>query len=295
MRQPINSPLTRILTACVLLALALAASRVTAAVPPLTNYQGYLTDATGQPISGSKPMTFGLYADSTGGSALWSESYESVFVAAGVFNVLLGTVTPLPSSVFTGAKLWLQTQVETVTIQPRRPIATVAYCFHAQTADVAQVVASELWETDGTDVYRSTGNVGIGTGNPSERLQVTGTVHSTTGGFKFPDGSVQTTAASLGAGNAFVGMVGAGNHVFALNRCGDVFSARNDNPCGFVYCTTIPAAGQNFVAMAYTINGSIVWALTESGEVWRAIYDPNSCLVSWSACPTAIAAVCSGQ
>ncbi len=37
-------------------------------------------------------------------------------------------------------------------------------------------------------------NVGIGTENPSEKLQVAGLVFSSDGGFKFPDGSVQTRA-----------------------------------------------------------------------------------------------------
>jgi hypothetical protein len=41
----------------------------------------------------------------------------------------------------------------------------------------------------------SGGNVGVGTANPTERLSVAGTVQSTSGGFKFPDGSVQGTAA----------------------------------------------------------------------------------------------------
>ena len=40
----------------------------------------------------------------------------------------------------------------------------------------------------------SAGNVGVGTASPSEKLSVAGTVQSTSGGFKFPDGSVQTTA-----------------------------------------------------------------------------------------------------
>ena len=39
------------------------------------------------------------------------------------------------------------------------------------------------------------GNVGIGTLTPSQKLEVAGTVYSTSGGFKFPDNTTQTTAA----------------------------------------------------------------------------------------------------
>ena len=37
--------------------------------------------------------------------------------------------------------------------------------------------------------------VGVGTSNPTEKLSVAGTIESTSGGFKFPDGTVQNTAA----------------------------------------------------------------------------------------------------
>ena len=40
------------------------------------------------------------------------------------------------------------------------------------------------------------GSVGIGTTSPGQKLSVAGTIESTLGGFKFPDGSVQTSAAS---------------------------------------------------------------------------------------------------
>jgi hypothetical protein len=39
------------------------------------------------------------------------------------------------------------------------------------------------------------GNVGIGTVTPSDRLSVNGTIESGSGGFKFPDGTIQKTAA----------------------------------------------------------------------------------------------------
>lgn len=42
----------------------------------------------------------------------------------------------------------------------------------------------------------SGGNVGIGTAGPGQKLTVAGTIHSTSGGIKFPDGTTQTTAAS---------------------------------------------------------------------------------------------------
>ena len=43
------------------------------------------------------------------------------------------------------------------------------------------------------------GNVGVGTDSPTSRFTVVGLIHSLSGGFKFPDGTVQTTAASNNA------------------------------------------------------------------------------------------------
>lgn len=40
------------------------------------------------------------------------------------------------------------------------------------------------------------GNVGIGSASPGQRLTVAGTVESTSGGFRFPDGTTQTSASS---------------------------------------------------------------------------------------------------
>jgi hypothetical protein len=50
------------------------------------------------------------------------------------------------------------------------------------------------------------GNVGIGAANPGYKLDVAGVISSSTGGFRFPDGTVQLTATSAGGGGTITGV-----------------------------------------------------------------------------------------
>ena len=71
-------------------------------------------------------------------------------------------------------------------------------------ADSADIMTSTA---DNQFLIRASGGVGIGTDSPSEQLEVVGVVHSSVGGFRFPDNTVQTTAATpadltVGTGDA---------------------------------------------------------------------------------------------
>ena len=78
--------------------------------------------------------------------------------------------------------------------------------------------ASPTWQldSDGSTVFYDGGNVGIGTTTPGEMLTVAGMIESTVGGFKFPDDSVQTTAAFGGAGGISSLQGPSGTPAFAL-------------------------------------------------------------------------------
>jgi hypothetical protein len=51
-----------------------------------------------------------------------------------------------------------------------------------------------------SQIFDNGSQVGIGTASPGQKLTVAGTIESTSGGFKFPDGTTQTTAAALPTG-----------------------------------------------------------------------------------------------
>jgi hypothetical protein len=103
------------------------------------NYQGRLVDNSNNPITGSTAMTFRLYNVPNGGTALWTEAYSgasSINVQAGLFNVLLGTLNPIPASIFvTNNTLFLGITVGNDSeMIPREQLGSAPYAIVAQTA-----------------------------------------------------------------------------------------------------------------------------------------------------------------
>lgn len=110
-----------------------------AEVPRFINYQGKLTTAEGGCVDTTLSMQFSIYSDSTDGDPLWSETQSSVRVSYGVFNVLLGSETEIPDSVFTGDIRYLGVKVEEdQEMVPRKQIASVGYAYRSLNADTAR-------------------------------------------------------------------------------------------------------------------------------------------------------------
>jgi len=69
------------------------------AIPKQISYQGVLKDASGNVLTGDFVMTFKIYNDPSGGSALWTE-IQTVSVASGLFSVQLGSINPITTVPF---------------------------------------------------------------------------------------------------------------------------------------------------------------------------------------------------
>jgi hypothetical protein len=127
------------------------------AVSPLLSYQGRLVNpTTGAPMAdGSYTFTFRIYNVESGGAELWTE-LKDITVTNGLFSHQLGSVTPLPSSIFTGQNLWLGIKVNTdAEATPRQRLVPVAYAMYSDNAD----------RLDGQDsaFFRNATNVNAGT------------------------------------------------------------------------------------------------------------------------------------
>ena len=174
-----------IFSVLVLLAIAftLAPNPCLSAVPSLINYQGVLKDSTGVPYHGPATMIFSIWDDPTDGNKLWQETHPVVEVSHGLFNALLGNVNnPIPDSVFDQPNAWLDVLANGSQLSPRRRMVSVGYAFRSEFADTAEYARSaprdDDWtpDTAGFNIYRLTGNVGIGTPTPQNELDVEGGV-----------------------------------------------------------------------------------------------------------------------
>jgi hypothetical protein len=171
---------------CVILLSAFFGAAGLGQMPHYLTYQTIVTTEKGNLINAHKcKVTFSIYEDETGGNPIWQET-QILTIKKGVLSAVLGKIEPFN---FTFDRIyWLGISLKGEReLKPRTILTTAAYSFTAMSVNGAY------------NIFPSDGNVGIGTKIPNAKLEVNGMIHSSSGGYQFPDGSVQTSAANFNA------------------------------------------------------------------------------------------------
>jgi len=181
------------------LALAFSASLISAApLDTAFTYQGKLA-VSGAPASGSYDLTFTLYGDASGGTAVAGPLTNSpVSVSNGLFTVAVD----FGFGIFTGDARWLEIGVRTngslddfISLAPRQALTATPYALHALSAGAA---ASAVAVTGPVAASQLTGTISsnnIGAGSITMPMIASGAV----GANQLAAGAVTTTALANGA------------------------------------------------------------------------------------------------
>ena len=153
------------------LVLLLGLTSVSFAATGKLSIQGHLANG-GTPMEGEHAAVFSFFDAPNDGNQLWTET-DTIHVASFLFSATLGKNVPIPDTVFTSPGAWLETTIDGTTLSPR-----IAYYPQPQIT-IAQ--PDNPWRTDGTNVWRESGNVGVGTSRPAQRLTLSDS--PTTGSF----------------------------------------------------------------------------------------------------------------
>ena len=172
----------RFLVASLMACAALLSAGAALAVPNVIPYQGRLTDAAGNALSGAQSVVFAIYNVSTGGSALYTET-QSVTAANGLFAVNIGSVTPLPASLWSQATLFLGIKVGAdAEMTPRQSIGSVAFAERAASTDDAVGFSNKAL---GSTVVNNTSGAALGGGGVTLNAPAAGYALVSAGGYAY--------------------------------------------------------------------------------------------------------------
>ncbi|MBU2044643.1 MAG: hypothetical protein KJ619_05415 [Candidatus Omnitrophica bacterium] len=130
-----------------------------AQIPPLINYQGKLTDSSGNPVTdGTHSITFRIYDADNGGNLLWQET-QNLLISRGIFSCMLGGVTNLDLPF--DKPYWLAIKVGSDSeMTPRQQLASVGYALRAENVENANKLDGQEGEYY-LDLSNATGNLAV--------------------------------------------------------------------------------------------------------------------------------------
>src|SRR5580658_6053448 len=153
MRRIGNSICAVLLVVCsTSLVRAQLATKATTAVPRLVQFNGTLTDAGGKPLTGVVGVTFSLYEQREGGSAIWVETQNVQAGGQGEYRVLLGSTRNdgIPPEAFASGERWLGVQVQGDPERPRVLMTSVPYSLKAVDAETLGGMPASAFALAGT-------------------------------------------------------------------------------------------------------------------------------------------------
>lgn len=165
-----------IMTAILVVSLVCGGILIGGGVPETINYQGMLTQPSGDPVpNGDYQVVFNIYDVVSGGSALWTSGTHVVTVTDGLFTCQIGSMVSLADDLFaTEDNRWLGITVGAdPEISPRIMLTSVPYAIHSRMADTSRVGGG--WVQEGNVVYLSPSAdmVGINNNDPLADLHIT--------------------------------------------------------------------------------------------------------------------------
>lgn len=171
--------------------LSVASIIVHSAPPETLDYQGYLADSSGVPLSGSQKITVRLYKLATGGSDLWNQT-TSVRLVNGRFSLILdgSRTNPFPSQAF-DQQLYVGISVASdPEMTPRQPLTSVPSAFEALNSDTVDGLNANDIITAASDEVRTPISSLPFTISQSGSYYVTQNLDGSTGGIDITTDSV---------------------------------------------------------------------------------------------------------
>jgi hypothetical protein len=130
---------------CAFIILNFGSVDIYAQAPTSMVYQGRLINTAGDPITAISNVVFSIYADASGGTALWAETLSVAPNDQGIFTIQLGGAHPLSGAVFDGSVRFLGIKVgDDAEMIPRQFLASAPYAISAANIPDSVVTTAKI-------------------------------------------------------------------------------------------------------------------------------------------------------